>query len=71
MISAHVKISGDYCREYGINSKGGCAGRLPPIGPNDLMIAAHALALDAILVTVNEAEFSGVSGLRVENWVSA
>ena len=41
-----------------------------PIGPNDLLIAAHALALDAILVTANEAEFSRVAGLRVENWLS-
>ena len=38
------------------------------IGPNDLWIAAHALALDAILVTDNEKEFSRVHGLSVENW---
>jgi tRNA(fMet)-specific endonuclease VapC len=42
-------------------------GRL--IGQNDMLIAAHALALDAILVTDNEKEFSLVPGLRVENWV--
>lgn len=40
------------------------------IGPYDLMIAAHALALDAILVTDNTREFSRVSGLRLENWLS-
>ena len=40
-----------------------------PIGPNDLFIAAHALALDAILVTDNVKEFSRVPGLRVENWL--
>ncbi len=40
-----------------------------PIGPNDLLIAAHALAMDAVLVTANEAEFSRVPGLRVENWL--
>jgi tRNA(fMet)-specific endonuclease VapC len=34
-----------------------------------MLIAAHALALDAILVTDNEKEFSLVPGLRVENWV--
>ena len=39
------------------------------IGPNDLFIAAHALALDATLVTDNEREFSRVSGLKVENWL--
>lgn len=40
-----------------------------PIGGNDLLIAAHALALDCILVTDNEREFSRVPGLRVENWL--
>lgn len=39
------------------------------IGPNDLWIAAHALALDAVLVTDNEKEFSRVPGLKIENWV--
>lgn len=39
------------------------------IGPNDLMIAAHALALDLTLVTDNTGEFSRVAGLRVENWL--
>jgi tRNA(fMet)-specific endonuclease VapC len=39
------------------------------IGSNDLLIAAHALSLDAILVTNNEREFRRVEGLRVENWV--
>ena len=38
------------------------------IGPNDLFIAAHARALDLILVTVNVREFLRVSGLKVENW---
>lgn len=39
-----------------------------PIGPNDLVIAAHALAEDLTLVTANVREFNRVSGLRVENW---
>lgn len=39
------------------------------IGPNDLLIAAHAMALDAVLVTDNVKEFSRISGLRVENWI--
>lgn len=39
------------------------------IGPNDLWIAAHALALDAVLVTANESEFSRVPGLKIENWL--
>lgn len=40
-----------------------------PIGPNDLLIAAHARALDLTLVTANSTEFSRVPGLRVENWL--
>lgn len=41
-----------------------------PIGPNDTLIAAHALALDCTLVTDNDAEFVRVPGLRVENWLT-
>ncbi|WP_313014791.1 type II toxin-antitoxin system VapC family toxin [Brevundimonas sp.] len=40
-----------------------------PIGANDLLIAAHALALDCVLITDNVREFSRVPGLRVENWL--
>jgi tRNA(fMet)-specific endonuclease VapC len=39
-----------------------------PIGPNDALIAAHALAVDATLVSA-DAEFLRVPGLRVENWL--
>jgi tRNA(fMet)-specific endonuclease VapC len=39
-----------------------------PIGPLDTLIAAHALALGATLVTNNEREFRRVAGLSVENW---
>lgn len=39
-----------------------------PIGALDTMIAAHALAANAILVTNNTREFSRVPGLRLENW---
>ncbi len=40
-----------------------------PIGALDMLIAAHAMALDATLVTGNEREFSRVEGLKVENWL--
>ncbi len=40
-----------------------------PIGPNDLLIAAHGLATDLTVVTGNEKEFRRVSNLRVENWI--
>lgn len=39
-----------------------------PIGPLDTLIAAHALALDAILVSNNTREFKRVPNLRLENW---
>jgi len=42
-----------------------------PIGPNDMLIAAHALAIESILVTTNKGEFSRVPGLTVENWLEA
>ena len=38
------------------------------IGPYDLLIAGHALALDLTLATGNTREFSRVAGLRVEDW---
>ncbi|WP_295585702.1 type II toxin-antitoxin system VapC family toxin [uncultured Lamprocystis sp.] len=40
-----------------------------PIGPNDLLIAAHALARGLTVVTDNVDEFSRVAELRVENWL--
>ena len=41
-----------------------------PIGPYDQLIAGHARSLGLVLVSNNEKEFSRVSGLRLENWVS-
>lgn len=40
-----------------------------PIGPYEMLIAAHALALDLPLVTANIGEFSRVPDLRLENWL--
>ena len=42
--------------------------RSTPIGPNDLMIAAMALANRLTLVTHNTREFARVTGLRLEGW---
>ena len=39
-----------------------------PIGGMDLMIAAHALAEDSVLITNNTREFHRVPGLAVEAW---
>ena len=41
-----------------------------PIGPYDQLIAGHARSMGLVLVVNNEKEFSRVSGLRLENWVS-
>lgn len=55
--------------EYGgIRSELEAAGKT--IGPNDLLIAAHAYALGTTLVTDNVDEFSRVRGLTVENWLA-
>lgn len=40
-----------------------------PIGNMDLMIAAHALSLGAVLVSNNTRHFDKVPGLALENWV--
>ena len=40
-----------------------------PIGANDMLIAAHALALGCTIVTDNEREFARVRGLSCENWL--
>jgi len=42
-----------------------------PIGANDYWIAAQGLAFGAVVVTDNEAEFTRVPGLAVENWLRA
>jgi tRNA(fMet)-specific endonuclease VapC len=40
-----------------------------PIGPNDLLIAAHALEHGLVIVTGNVREFRRVPELTVENWL--
>jgi len=39
-----------------------------PIGPHDMLIAAHALSLGLRLVTDNLKEFRRVRGLKAETW---
>ena len=39
-----------------------------PIGPMDMLIAAHALSENMILVTNNIREFERVNELKTENW---
>ena len=40
------------------------------IGANDLLIAAHARSLGAVVVTNNTRDFARVKGLRIENWAT-
>lgn len=40
-----------------------------PIGGNDLLIAAHAVALGYTIVTDNEREFARIDDLPRENWL--
>ena len=42
-----------------------------PVGSLDTMIAAHALSLQAMLVTNNTREFAKVPGLQLDNWIPA
>jgi tRNA(fMet)-specific endonuclease VapC len=39
-----------------------------PIGPNDMLIAAHALSRGLTVITDNTEEFGHVKGLKVDNW---
>ncbi|MCB9235826.1 MAG: type II toxin-antitoxin system VapC family toxin [Bacteroidia bacterium] len=54
--------------EYGL-IRADLASKGTQIGPLDMLIAAHAISLDAILVTNNDREFNRVENLIVENWV--
>ena len=55
--------------EYGgIRAKLETSGK--PIGGNDLLIAAHAYATGATIVTANSSEFKRILGLNVENWLA-
>jgi tRNA(fMet)-specific endonuclease VapC len=54
--------------EYGdIRAALEMAGR--SIGPNDLLIAAHACSPGAVVVTANVGEFHGIRALKMENWL--
>ena len=65
-----AQMDGEVARRYGqlradLNRIG------QPIGPNDLWIAAHALALAVPLITNNLLEFERVPGLVAETWMTA
>ena len=59
-----VNAANDYGKiRADLESKGG------PIGPFDMLIAAHALSRDCVLVTNNTREFQRVAGLKVVDWM--
>ena len=57
------RLCGHYARQFTKLKASGT-----PIGANDLWIACHALAEDAVLVTHNTREFRRVNDLFVEDW---
>lgn len=67
LVDFKVPFERDSARSYGplramLQAQGN------PIGPMDLLVAAHAIALKATLVTRNTREFQRVPGLRLEDW---
>lgn len=63
-----LAMDADADRHYGdIRAKLEAAGT--PIGPNDLLIAAHARSLNLTLISANARELSRVAGLSIENWL--
>ncbi|MDZ7696616.1 MAG: PIN domain-containing protein [Deltaproteobacteria bacterium] len=66
-ISLSVPFDDEAARKYG-EIRSDLARKGTPIGPNDLMIAAIALAHESVLITHNTREFKRVVGLKVEDW---
>jgi len=56
-------------KTYGI-LRHSLAGKGLTIGPNDMLIAAHAIDAGLTIVTANVGEFARVPGLNVENWLA-
>ncbi|PMS37534.1 tRNA(fMet)-specific endonuclease VapC [Trinickia symbiotica] len=63
-----MALNGEADRYYG-HLRADLERRGKLIGANDMLIAAHALAIDAVLVTDNTDEFARVPNLPLENWV--
>jgi tRNA(fMet)-specific endonuclease VapC len=60
----------DAAAAYGAN-RASLARMGKPIGSFDMLIGAHAVALQRTLVTNNTSEFRRIGGLHVENWVNS
>ena len=66
---AILPFDGRAAEEYG-RIRAALERRGAPIGPMDLLIAAHARAAGLTVVTNNTREFDRVDGLTVENWAA-
>lgn len=58
----------DYAAQLTGEIRANLARQGTPIGPYDVMIAGHAMAIDCTLVTNNTREFSRVDPLSLVNW---
>jgi tRNA(fMet)-specific endonuclease VapC len=58
----------DHCAEVYARIRADLEQRGLPIGPNDLLIAATAIAHEATVVTANTREFARIDSLRWEDW---
>ena len=59
----------DEAAQYYGDLRAGMERQGAPIGSLDMLIAAHALSLDCILITNNEKEFTRIPNLKIDNWV--
>ncbi len=53
--------------QYGV-IRAGLEAAGTPIGAMDMMIAAHAKSIQAVLVTKNRKHFTKVKGLKIDSW---
>jgi tRNA(fMet)-specific endonuclease VapC len=68
---AHTEPWDAACAEFHALVRAQLRAKAQALGDFDEMIAAHALALGAVLVTDNLRHFKRVEGLRLENWIRA
>jgi tRNA(fMet)-specific endonuclease VapC len=68
---AHTEPWDAACAEFHALVRAQLRAKARALGDFDEMIAAHALALGAVLVTDNLRHFKRVEGLRLENWIRA